>query len=100
MSKYSIEDLKTFQALDLIAGSNGTIKMHPGTYTGPFKAICFSEASTITSIADGAGGDKDTYYTETTYTSAAGDILVAHNMRDGGRFTSAVLAAGSAIIIL
>ncbi len=91
--------------ITLVAGADGTIKLN-GTSaysTTTFRAICFSEATTVTAIADNntPAGDKDDYFTATTYTAAAGDILVAHNLLSlGSRFTSVELASGSAVIIL
>jgi hypothetical protein len=87
--------------LSLISGGNGTVKINgTGAITTPFRAIYFSENTTVTAIADNAtpAGDKDTYFTATTYTAKAGDIIVADNMRNGGiRIVNIELASGSAV---
>jgi hypothetical protein len=114
MSKLSQEEVSLLQnltqltsivtssnLLELISGANGTLKLNgTGTYSAKsFKAVCFSEDSEVTSIADSDAGDRDTYFTDTTYTAKAGDILVPVDMIGGTRFTSIELASGSATII-
>lgn len=101
MSKLSSEEVRLLSALELIGGTNGTVKIH-GTdaITTPFKAICFSEATTITAISDTNNNTKTEYFKDTTYTANAGDILVAHGMNNGVRFVSIELASGSALGIL
>lgn len=88
--------------LDLIAGAAGTVKLNGTTaYSAKiFKAVCFSEDSVVSAIADNASGDKDTYFANSLYTAKAGDIIVAHDMLHSGRFTSITLTSGSAVLIL
>ena len=101
MSKFSTEDLKTIQALDLISGGNGTIKLVAGdSWTGVARGLSISVAGVITTMSDSASNTKASYFSSGTYDVVAGEIFTPINVRDGARFTSLEIATGSAMIIL
>jgi hypothetical protein len=88
-------------SLDIVSGQFGTVKLHgTGTIETQFRGICFSEATTVSTFNDTQGGNKDTYFTDTTYTVNAGDIIVAHGANSGNRINAIRMDSGSAIGIL